>query len=398
MLELPLFVVLLSLAGFCLKLQNQLRTLRKQKSTIVFVDKEGNKREVNPLSHSCQNPNCKLYGKKGKGNIKKRKIYGICKDKLLLICTGCGKDFSETRGTAFFNKKKPIAKIINIVKYLSEGGEIRKAGRIFKVSKDTVIAYLKAASKKARLINNLHNNMKFAFLQFDELWSFIFKKDKNLKEGEEQTKGSFWGYISYAFKHRFIVDIHNGKHNEEETIKFVEKQKKFIDIEHYVLIMSDGLKFYLTALFKVFGQVISYKVPKGSFEIVLPKTLLYGQVIKKRENGVVVDIVYKMLNGYRVAFEEMLKLAGCKNITTSLIERVNLSLRHLTGRFRRKGMGFSKCISNHEDALAFFQAVYNYATSNRGLKGSITPAMSVGLSKRVWTIEDILRFQPDAAS
>ena len=398
MYEVELSVIVLGLMNYCLSLVRELNRLRAKKSAIILVDKEGNKREVDLLSFSCQNKDCSLHGKKGKGNIKKRNLYGVYKDKLWLKCTACNKEFSETKGTAYFQKKKPILLIERIVKYISEGGEIRKGSRIFKVSKDTMISYLKAASLKARLINKLHHGIKFRFLQFDEIWSFIFKKDKNLKEGEEKNKGSFWGYVSYAFTHRFIVDIHNGKRNEEETIKFIEKQKKFIDLRYYVLIMSDGFKSYLTALHKVFDKVIHYKIPKGSTETVLPKTLLYGQIIKKRENGKVVDIIYRILNGFRCDFNRMLKLAGCNKITTSLLERANLSLRHLIGRFKRKGMGFSKKRENHEDALDFFRAVYNYATLNRGLGGKKTPAMSVGLTKKIWTIDVILRFQPNLAS
>ena len=92
------------------------------------------------------------------------------------------------------------------------------------------------------------------------------------------------------------------------------------------------------------------------------------------------------------SMNKMLKKLGCKKITTSLIERVNLSIRHQIGRFERKGMGFSKCVQNHEAALELLRAVYNYATPNRGI-GGISPAMSIGISNRIWTIEDILRFQ-----
>ena len=238
--------------------------------------------------------------------------------------------------------------------------------------------------------------MKFIAFQFDELWSFVFKKNKNLKHGEENSKGSFYGYVSYLFKHRFILDIHNGKRTDEETIRFIEKQKKFMDITKYILVMSDGFISYMTALLKVFGKLSLFKHNKDNEpKIVLPDKFLYGQVIKKRENGVVVDITYRIMNGTESIMNKMLRSLGCKKITTSLIERVNLSIRHQIGRFKRKGMGFSKCKVNHESALELFQAVYNYATANRGI-GKRSPAMSIGISNRIWTIEDILTYQVDS--
>jgi IS1 family transposase/transposase-like protein len=397
MIEIELFLVVIYLIKYCIRLKIENKKLRRKKSTIIILDKLGNRRTVNLLDFSCPNKNCKLYGNKCKRNIQKRKIHGTYRDRLWLKCNECGKEFSETKGTAYFNKKKPIKKIEQIVHYLSEGGEIRKGGRIFNVSKDTILSYHKSASAKAKLVNKLHEGMNFAFLQFDEIWSFIFKKDKNLKLGEEQTKGSFWGFISFAFPHRFIINIQNGKRDDETTLKFVENHKNHIDITKYVLIMTDGFKSYFKTLLSVFGKIVHYKIPEGSYERILPETLLYGQVIKKRENGKIVDIIYKRLNGYKAQFDRMLKLAGCSKITTSLIERANLTLRHLVGRFKRKGMGFSKKVKNHEDALQFFQAFYNYVCPNRGLGKEITPAMSLGITKRVWTIDDIMRFQLDVA-
>ena len=387
MLEFPLLTIAIFFAYCYITLNKRYKKLRQQKQIIIITDKYGNKRELHLHKHACMNQHCILQKKKGKGNIRFRKRYGKHNDRILLICSDCGKTFAETQGTMYFQKKKSIKKITNIIHYLTEGGEIRKGSRLFKVSQITILSYLKAASKKASLINKLHYNIKITGFQIDELWSFICKKDKNLKKGESKL-GSIWGYVAFDFRSRFIVNILNGKRNMKNTIKFIENMKRNIDLRKKTLIMSDGYQFYIDAICKVF---VKTKIINGITKKIISHNLFYGQIIKTKEKGRLVNIEYRFIIGTKKIFQNILEKFGLKNINTSLVERVNLSIRHYVGRFKRKGMGFSKKIEYHEASLQLFQAFYNFAKPHRGIFNK-TPAMYLGLSNKVWTIEDILTY------
>jgi transposase-like protein len=126
----------------------------------------------------CPNEECKQYGLRGQGNLIKSGTYKKGKEiKHMLKCKICGKRFSETRNTIFFNSHYDSATIGNIIRSTSEGNGIRATARILNLSKDSVNSVVLKAGKHADFVmSDLLRNLNLTECQMDELWSFINKK------------------------------------------------------------------------------------------------------------------------------------------------------------------------------------------------------------------------------
>lgn len=134
----------------------------------------------------CVNPDCPHHGKSG--TVVKSGKSG--KNTIMYCCQYCKKRFSETYGTLFHHKHKDHKLITQVLQSLAEGGTIRGTGRVFEISKDTIITWLVEAGKHcAEVEKMLIGKFNFTQVQVDELWSFIGKKtthpvalsEKNLK-------------------------------------------------------------------------------------------------------------------------------------------------------------------------------------------------------------------------
>jgi len=123
----------------------------------------------------CVNPDCEFHKKAGSiVSLGIRKQSGRHKQ---YQCRSCRKQFSETFGTIFANKKTDEDKIVQALKALAEGNTIRGTGRIFKVSKDTVVSWLREAGAHCDKVEELLvEKFNFTQVQVDELWTFIVKK------------------------------------------------------------------------------------------------------------------------------------------------------------------------------------------------------------------------------
>ncbi|MBW2149596.1 MAG: IS1 family transposase [Deltaproteobacteria bacterium] len=125
----------------------------------------------------CPNEDCRHYGLRNQGNIRKRAIYG--KDaRRLLICSTCKKRFAETRCTVFFGTKYSRETIRQILLHVAEGVGVRATARLLGLSKDGVNRIILVAGEHcARVLQNLLTDLNLTELQLDELWVFI-KKNK----------------------------------------------------------------------------------------------------------------------------------------------------------------------------------------------------------------------------
>ncbi len=131
--------------------------------------------DLNLDKYFCPNENCKDYGLRSQGNIRKRALYG--KDnRLLLYCKTCKKRFSETRCTAFFGSKYPRKTIQDILRVVSEGNGVRATARILGLSKDGVNHIILIAGQHCeKVLSNLLTSLTLTEVQLDELWAFIKK-------------------------------------------------------------------------------------------------------------------------------------------------------------------------------------------------------------------------------
>jgi transposase-like protein len=137
----------------------------------------------------CPNKDCRHYGLRNQGNIKKRAIYG--KDaRRLLICTTCKKRFAETRCTVFFGVKYSRETIRQILLHVAEGVGVRATARLLGLSKDGVNhIILKAGEHCSRVLQNLLTDLHMTEVQLDELWVFIKKNKARRRWRQKKARG-----------------------------------------------------------------------------------------------------------------------------------------------------------------------------------------------------------------
>jgi transposase-like protein len=126
----------------------------------------------------CLNKNCPDYGKKGKGNIRVKEIYGP-KNRALLRCNTCTHCFSETRGTIFFGLKTSDDEILRTLALVPEKGSIRGTARATGHDKDTICRWLDVAGAHCQEITDyFFQELELSQVQIDEIWSYIKKRKK----------------------------------------------------------------------------------------------------------------------------------------------------------------------------------------------------------------------------
>jgi transposase-like protein len=127
---------------------------------------------------SCVNAECQQFHRRGQDHLVIRKVSGHDRIRLWR-CRTCGEEFSERRGTAFFNTKIAEEKAVDVINHLDEGCSVRATARLAKVAKTTVARLLRMAGHHAQQLHDQHvHGLRPRALEFDEQWSFV-KKSKN---------------------------------------------------------------------------------------------------------------------------------------------------------------------------------------------------------------------------
>ena len=222
---------------------------------------------------------------------------------------------------------------------------------------------------------------------------------------EEENADECWIWLSFASKHRIILACEIGPRNQLMADKIVEQTIKRINQENLPLFVTDGLKAYGTALKKYFFEVIEFKKTGKRGRPKKPKriphrNLRYGQVVKQRENGRIVKVHKRIIYGST-------KNIQMKDITTSLIERQNLTLRQENHRLARKTLGYSKKNKWLGFQSSLYVTYYNFCRPHDSLKimdwkhinGDVwrkfrkqTPMLSIGKTDHIWTLDELLKF------
>lgn len=222
---------------------------------------------------------------------------------------------------------------------------------------------------------------------------------------DEET-GEFWIWLSFIPEHRLVLASHVGRHEQADAQGVVEKIRKRL-ARPLPLFISDGLDAYIEALIGTFHQVRDRPRsgrpgrPPGP-KVVPDPELRYVQLVKAREKGRVVGTHKRVIFGDEGSFD-------MEAVSTSLIERENLSFRQDNRRLSRKTIAFSKCVNMLDHQVSFYRVYSNFVKTHRSLRERInekvvgkvcrkwrnrTPAMSAGIANHVWTFRELLTFKP----
>lgn len=254
-----------------------------------------------------------------------------------------------------------------IVRAICEGNSLRAASRMTGVSINTVTKLICELGEACGWYQDKElRNLPCTELQLDEAWAFVGCKEANKPNVKGQHPGDVWTWVGMCPNTKLIVGWHMGERSNEAAQAFCADLARRIN--HRVQITSDGLPSYQWAVGCAFRKT-------GVDYARLVK--LYGTDSEGRE----------VCTGTRK--EAVIGNPDMDKVSTSYIERANLTMRMHNRRFTRKTNGHSKKLRNHGAMLALGIMAYNFCRSHMTLKK--TPAQAAGLTDHLWSMEDIVR-------
>lgn len=272
--------------------------------------------------------------------------------------------------------KLSLQKRAQILGMLVEGNSLRSTSRMADVSFNTVLKMIGDAGCALAAYHNEHvRNLTCNKVQCDEIWSFCYAKEKNVKTAKAAPQGSgdAWTWVAIDADTKLIPSWLVGDRSLRSAVRLMDDLKA--RVVNRMQITTDGLKAYLTAVNSVFGN----------------DEVNYAQLIK----------IYGSMPGMKNDDQKRYSPAeciGCKkqtitgnpnkaDVSTSYIERSNLTMRMGMRRFTRLTNGFSKKLENHAHAVAIHTMYYNFGRIHKTLR--VTPAMAAGIADHIWTLEEI---------
>lgn len=270
------------------------------------------------------------------------------------------------------NVLKP-AKRAAVVAALTEGNSLRSTCRMTGVSRNTVTKLLVDLGTACSAYMDEHlRELPCRRLQVDEIWSFVYAKAKNVPQ-ELQGQfgvGDVWTFTAICADTKLVPAFLVGSRDLGSATEFMQDLRGRLALPR-VQLTSDGHRMYLDAVEDAFGGSVDYAM--------LVKHYGADPEPEKRYSPA------KCIGAERRAVQGRPDPA---HVSTSYVERANLSIRMSVRRFTRLTNAFSKKLENHSAALALHFMAYNFCRVHGTLK--TTPAVAAGVARRPWRIEDVV--------
>jgi len=269
------------------------------------------------------------------------------------------------------NKLK-IEKQARVVAALVEGNSIRATVRMTGVAKNTIVKLLADLGRAcAEYQDKVFKNLSCKHIQCDEIWSFCYAKEKNVPE---EKKGQFgygdiWTFTAICADSKLVPSWFIGNRDLESATLFLKDLAG--RLANRIQLTTDGHKMYLDAVENAFGSDIDFS----------QLIKLYGQTSegqKRYSPPACIGTIKQKING----------TPETGKISTSFVERQNLTMRMNMRRFTRLTNAFSKKVENLACAVALHFMYYNFCRIHQTLR--VTPAMEAKVADHVWTIDEIL--------
>ncbi len=260
-----------------------------------------------------------------------------------------------------------------VVAALVEGNSLRATARMTGVARMTVEKLLRDLGAACARYQDEHlRNLPCKRVQCDEIWSFVYAKAKNVTPAiaeQHPDAGDVWTWTALDAETKLVVSWLVGARDAGAAYEFMTDVAS--RLRHRVQLTTDGHVPYLNAVEDAFGADIDYAM--------LQK--LYGadpQSERRYSPAVCLGAIAKTITGD----------PDPKHISTSYIERQNLTMRMHMRRFTRLTNGFSKKVEMHGHAIALHFMFYNFCKIHQTLR--VTPAMEAGVANHVWSLEELV--------
>lgn len=268
--------------------------------------------------------------------------------------------------------KLPLEKRVQILNLLVEGNSLRATARITDVAFNTVAKlFVNAGRACAAYQDQALRNLPSKRLQLDEIWSFVYAKAKNVPGAKSapEDAGDVWTWVAIDADTKLVPSWRIGDRSSQTAIAFVDDLAS--RLVNRVQITTDGHRPYLEAIEGAFGGDVDYAV--------LHK--IYGAAPESAKGR------YSPAECIGIEKHRIEGDPDPKHVSTSFVERQNLTMRMSIRRFTRLTNAFSKKIENHALSVALHYMHYNFARIHKTLR--VSPAMAAGVTDRLWSIEDI---------
>ena len=264
-----------------------------------------------------------------------------------------------------------------VIRTLCEGNSIRSTARITGTAINTVVKLLREVGAAClEYQDKTMHNLPCKKLQCDEIWSFVYAKAKNVPDEHngEFGYGDVWTFTAIDANTKLVPAWLVGLRNEHSAYEFLNDLKD--RLANRVQLTTDGHRMYYEAVNHAFGNDIDYAMLVKYYGNTQDE---YGRYSPPK----CTQAKAKLVKGA----PDMAK------VSTSYIERQNLTMRMSMRRFTRLTNAFSKKLENHEYALALYFMHYNFARPHKSLANPYpkTPAMAAGITNHIWTIEEIVQ-------
>jgi len=267
----------------------------------------------------------------------------------------------------------PREKQTAVIAALAEGSSIRAIERMTGINRNTIMNLgVRVGQGCAKILDAKMRNLTCHFLQFDEIWGFIGKKEKHRMITDDPTLGDVWTFCAIDAETKLMPSFKVGKRNHVTANAFVSDVAS--RLKNRPQISSDGLRAYVEAVENAFGMNVDY-----------------GMIIKNYGADKGEHHQERRYSAPEVTSMEKMVVMGHPEmdlISTSHIERLNGTTRLHMRRLTRLTYAFSKKIENFEAAVALHFAYYNFVRSHGSLK--MTPAMRAGIEKTFWSVGDLV--------
>jgi IS1 family transposase len=260
-----------------------------------------------------------------------------------------------------------------VITSLVEGNSVRATSRMTGVSKDAVLKLLfDVGSACAEYQSKVIRNLTCKRVQCDEIWSFCYAKEKNVPE---ELKGKYgfgdvWTWVAMDAQTKLIICWRVGGRTAWHAQHFMYDVAA--RLKNRVQLTTDGLRTYLDAVDLAFGNEIDY-------------AMLIKMYSSDKAEG---EVRYSPAECIGTREIRITGHPHPRHISTSFVERQNLTMRMQMRRFTRLTNAFSKKIDNHVAAIALHYMHYNFCRIHQTLR--VTPAMQAGIADHVWSIEEVV--------
>jgi IS1 family transposase/transposase-like protein len=307
----------------------------------------------------CQHESKVKCGKDRKGNQRYK-------------CNQCGKYLLADTARPLGDMRISLRQATMALGMLLEGMSIRAVERLTGLHRDTIDDLILVAGENCqRLLDAKVTNVAVKDVQLDEIWSFVGLKEKNrIARGYSAEFGDSWTFIAIESTTKLILAHKVGQRDGNTCWAFLLKLKAAIGKGRFQL-TTDGLSHYRNNVPFAFGMQVDF-----------------AQLIKTYQNTQETT----RYSPAKIASIDKLPMFGSPDddrISTSFIERFNLTVRMQIRRFTRLTNAHSKSLKHHTAMQAILVAWYNFARKHESLKGQ-TPAMATGLTDNVWTVRELL--------